>query len=670
MKKIIQALIILFSITSMFTLTSLYKENEIGKIIQTFGMRRFENTSLEYSGDFETADFKGFINVLMDTAKEYGATLIVEDFDRENFKYAYYIYSDTPIDQLFNIELSSYTFDDESDLLISTRESMDVDYRLKMLNKHYVVDFLSMSSISEESLVLLFDIYHEDAQVLQEIKGIITELLPDGAAVFYDFVAEPYDIDSRMFTNMLFIDIIIFSLLIISMLFFVSSRLKDISVYKLNGYSNIQILRKMLLKELVTAIIVGMVLSALYFYVTVGFINSDSMPILKDFVTYTVIFLIVLTVIIILINVLIYLMRLSSLLKGNNYNSHLASVIYIIKIVSVIFLLPLLLQKTPEMVDLVSRMNVKKFNSDILSRTLESKSFVYSIRDKEYHFGEWSHKTENQEYLNQQAMLKELQKLGAYYMGESFYIGAVEDISFLDVDVNYLPYLPIDQEAIYDELKKHDIVFLIDNELRNGEFNFDYLVKDNTYSQIYVDLPEIVLNRQDNGFKMIAVNLLDSNRLSKTFFNNVYYTDIELEALEAVAERFGYKDMIDFSDIDLHISAYQSEINDLLFVIVLVYIVLVVIAFSFFFTYQRSNQQKINIKRLHGYSFLRIYAGFIIETIAAYLIPLFLLRNNLNEGALVIVLVEILIIMGVYAYYKTSKLPQEIKKGGSNETYN
>lgn len=669
MKKIIQTLVIIFLVSLMSQIINIYRINEQGNIGQTFGMFYTNHTSFEYGGDLRDLDFEQYMGLIYEVSDVYGATIIVQDFKDEIDEFNFYVYTSKPLDTLFNITVPNLIFDFDNDRILSSTSGTTKENQIKFLSKDITVNILPLNLMTEPLIINTVDIYHEDSKTIEEIKSYITLQITEENAVFIEYNSGEYDVGeeiSMKFTDTITVTLIVFC---VALMFFISSSLKSISIYKLQGYSSVSIMKNILLFDLWYSLVAGIFLSMVYFYVSVGFINADSIPVIQSFFKFTLYFVLVLVLLLVLMNVIIRVMSLSTLLKGNNQNRYLATAIYVLKIVTLLLLLPTLKSDVIELVDMRSLISYHEFNSTVLSRTKYSPSFIYSIRNVEYFFFERAHNTDNAEYLKQQELLSALQEVGAYYMGRSIYFDGTHEFDFLEVDVNYLEYIPQFKEMVENSMEHNDVVFLVDEDLDDASLDFSYLMVDQRHEVIYVDLPEHIYNYQDKPLNAIAVHALDSNRINKTLFNNVYYTDIETAELESIADAYGYGGMIYFRDTVPYVR-YRDILMEKIVSVMLGLLLILTVSFAFFVTYIRSNRQKIAIKKLHGYNFLGIYFDYLLEVLLIYLILFFIFGNENLSMYLLPMGLEVILLVYIYVSYKLNSLSNELKRGVTDEKNN
>lgn len=668
MKKTL-ILLFVFTSTLMFVFVNLsFEEKDVSDIYWNFGLNERPQTTLEFDGDLRDFDFDYFVNIIKQIHEETGVTIVTNDFDYSNHDYNYYVLSNTPLDDLFNLSISPVVLDK-----VDTDNHLSTDSNINLINGSIDLDIYSYRYIIDHDVYPSVGFYYEEIAQLNTVEKMVNDNLKDYQPVFIDYGQDAFDYKSEIKTQVLYLLILSIFLLFSSLLFLISTNLRQIGIYKLQGFSSALIVNKLIIKEIIFSVILSLFVVSVIFILRIGFITTASLEMLKIYFQYFSLLIGVMLLLTFFFIGVIKVLRLSDIIKGRNLNKYFASLIYITKILAILVIFPVIVQKIPSTVNAVKQIKEVSKHEGIYNSIQSIPGFKNYIRTYETTFPEISNETENMEYLKHQSMLEDFQKEGAFYLDQMYLPvdprDPSQDIIALETDINYLKHdfgLENYREEVETLLIDNDLVVLIDHTEYESkkQDTLKHFFKSQDIVFVPIEMPSNIFTNQKDFSNIVIIYNIEMPRVDKTIFNNVYLYDFDNDKIESLLKEYEYSEMLNIMDYRHVPEMETSYLKELLiedgFNLTMSSLIYLVISYSFYVAYKRTKHQTIYVQRLHGYPLYYIYLDYAIESLLSYSILFILIKDHSFIN--LIIIMELLIYLVIFIESKVSLINVELKK--------
>lgn len=675
MKKLLTILTVSTSILIFSFVYLAFKEKDVSDSYGIFGLNEKPHIDLELEGNLNDFDYEKYVDIMYQINNENDVTILMRSLEY-TLNFDYYLLSSSRLDELFYFSTLEKAMNDPDQMIhLSTDKGKeDHDETIRFINRDINFNIYSFNHVNAENWINSVRIYSEDYEVLDAIEVMLAETFEAYNPVFPDYNQTLFDYELEIKNNVLYTLMLSIIMLLVVLLFFISASFKTISIYKLNGYSGVVIFKKLLLKTGLVSFAMSLVVNAILFMLYIGYISSSTLNFISTFLTYFMYLILILVLISAVFIIMVRQLKIASMLKGMNLNQIFATLVYVVKFVAVSILVPLISIRIMPIGDAVRDIMIQRGNLPILNDTQRIYGYSNLNRHLEYIFPEFSEETNNPEYIRHIELLKAYQAEGAYYMQNTIY-DDFEGLVFpyLETDINYLNHnfgLEAFKDNVLQLMGTYDTVVLLDTSLSDKNVKLDYMgsVIDPKIGSLEIEMPKQIFSNYPSRYKAVVIHALSVDRMDKTSFNDIFFTGFKTSEIEAIASQHGFGDLFQIEPVDgsVIISTQTIELRNQLVYTISTWIVVFIVAYAFYTTYFKAQKKKINIMKLHGYSFLNRYKDFIFESLFCYiplLIGVFIVsRDILKETIYIIGLTECLIYFIVYIKSKWENLPTELKK--------
>ena len=636
MKKVLITVFMLSSCFLFFALLSVYQEKDESDLYHLFGLKDKTNVNVEFQGDLSELSYDAVSDDMYALVKESDSAVIAEHSDYTTKTFDMYVAYDGSLNELFDTHgLSDVKFDGtEKEIHFSSDGAGE--YSFPMINKEFHVNIYSFDqSGSSGNGYFSFSIYGEDAE--KDAEGIIEKyaqyqpVIQDYSQAEYDYIAER-DHNIRYY---LFISIV---LLFVIMLFYLSDHMKDISIYRLNGYSTLRICTTVFGKTIIIMWAGGLFLLFVLFAIFVGFLNERSLLCLRSMLWGYCLLSLSLVPVIILPVFLMGRLRLSSLLKGRSFNAVLSLVMFVLCFPVVLYCTAGLIPKAEELISYAGKyiqlLQNRQWYEDTLYFSGYTKDYIHLSKN----YMDMSDATDDPAYLEEVDTVNAFEEAGAWYMSASTYYGAD------DLDI---PVLVINENCFYDTCIKLNAYDTVDKHLKDG--NAVILMNTTLYetSPVSADMlfegldktTPVVLDPSFEGMSVfgdtcaeIVVIVKNGTPMrNKTIFNHLYVHDMSSGKVNEILAMHGMDGMVEISEMEGEYNLYKEGNITVITTILrdsfpLVLLLVVSIA-AYHVLYRNANIREIAVKRLFGYSNIRMYYTYLLECMLFYVCAEFFLKE-------------------------------------------
>ena len=623
-----------------------FREKDISNFFNNF--EYFDNVENENGYiNFESTDFekKKLINILKELSHEENIAFMISNNIRENDEIVkfdnYYIGSEENLLKLLP-KKSRIDFDNfNKGMYLSNRGNSTTQKILTFYEVEY--NIYPIDKIFEEEFeIYTIEFYHNKNE--SEINNKIKNEMSEFNIQIDKFDREEYNINAGIINNIIKILIIMFVLSIVSSIFFISDNIKTIGVYRLNGIKKRDIWRKIYSKYQILSIGLSIIIPITGFLIIFNTISGRlTYPLLIIILAGILLSLLNFIVSIFFINVISKL-RLSEIVKGRNINQKLTTFAYILVIITGIVIMPVINENITRLAEGVSYLTEKYFSIDNHSKysTINIDKYIDNDEIK-------------------QKVLDEIDSINAIILFEPSSIFSPDlnrDNRYLAFFVNekYLnnQVFRLDNESI-DINSDKDVVILMDKEtFKLEQWTIEQFVFDGgktaeikLYDKVsFENYSDETVNRYHNS-KPIFIYDKENKNLNN---QRLIVESNKVEDIEKIFNNYGIIQNIPIvngkDSINLIIKNAFSYFGIILVSIMPFLITFFVVTNSFSELLIITNEKKWTIKRIFGYSKLKIYLDIFIDfSIISFVILLsgYIFSNISFYSILTIIIIVIII---------------------------
>lgn len=637
MKKVLVIVFMLSSCFLFFALLSVYQEKDESDLYHLFDLKDRTSVNIEFQGDLSGLPYDVLADDLYALVKESGSAVIAESSDYSTKTFDMYVAYDGTLNELFDTTgLSDVKFDGTEKEIHFCSDAISA-YSFPMINKEFHVNIYSFDQlgVSSGNGYLSFGIYgkdaEKDAEVIIENYAQYQPVIQDYSQAEYDYVRER-DHSIRYY---LFISIV---LLFVIMLFYLSDHMKNISIYRLNGYSTLRICTTVFGKTVFFMWAGGLILLIMLFVIFVGFLNERSLLFLKSMLWGYCLLSVSLVPVIVLPVFLMGRLRLSSLLKGRSFNGVLSLVMFVLCFPVVLYCTAGLIPKAEALIGYTGKYIQLLQNRQWYDETLCFTGYTKDYMHLSTNYMDMSNATDDPAYLDAIDMVNAFEEAGAWYVSASeMYVEndmtipvlIINENCFFDTGVKLNAY-----DTVNEHLKKGNAVILMNTTLyeTNPVFaNMLFEGLDNTNPVILDPSFEGMSVFGDTRADIVVILNNCTPMRNKTIFNHMYVHDMSLETVNKILATQGMEDMVDISDMEGEYKLYKQGNITVMTTIMregfpLVLLLVVSIA-GYHVLYRNANIREIAVKRLFGFTSIRMYYSYLLECMLFYVCAGFFLQE-------------------------------------------
>lgn len=673
----------------LITLTIYSEFNETHYFnIQNFSNETYINmqvTGVSLSAADNNMTMPQLIDSLQEFAEENDAEIHIvrgknDDLNRQVIEH--FIYSSTfDVDNfIYTDEDSKISFSDKTENHYYAVDSNDSNaINIKVLDDYYSTGVLyALQSyrplhqlknvIDDGDIELLVSFYEEDINAMNALKESLMNKYSLTNESFIE-LESPKPAERAIGTNFQLI-IILVVVNIILMTSYINKKLKEISIRKMNGNKNHQIMKRVIGGYILREIIVFSLAVIITFTVLVGEISPMSYNIIEPICITSIIFILGL---ILLMGILYFYIRyISSLvsLKKSSVNMKLVFSNLVVKILLMAIIIS----------PMISQVNKGIIASENLYNRLK-----YHDKEKYRYTVSGTSKTSFKMCMAESIKISEdyfkvLEKEKGIYTDFDFsnkenFTSSSEEQS----NENILPYIIVNKEYLRDYEIRNEQGEIIDVDLISNNILFipekykdkDYVSminQDKSIEEVYVTFERPFYNPDINAPMAVSEDPLVllvtdfAPEYVQPMYQYAYYGDVE--SLETTLKEMGYENKYRITDnsgiYNYYMKMYVKTFSKTIGIILLYAFIMLVFLYQSVYLHLEEVKKDISVKYLLGHRFWSRYRELVIFNLSPHIILLLsavgILKVPFKEAALfVAVFMAIEIIFLVYLIKKFEK---------------
>ena len=530
------------------------------------------------------------------------------------------------------------------DKYYSTSEEEDLN-KIKIFSFYNVTTYYMYPFTAvEDDLSLMrydFSIYYDSKLDESFVENFLRDTFSEFDISINKTNAEKFDEIRETKISILYFSIVTFIISILFILFNISYRLKDISILKLNGYKNTDIVKFIFSKDIFFVLLLSIILPIFLSIVIFREFNYRIIVCLITVICISAFIFIVFLISMFGASLLIDRYSLNDFIKNKSINNLLVNITYALLIISTIIVFPLIKNDYHELIDSIIIYTK-------LSRESEDLEKIYKINiindiNRQWEFDVFDFYENKENKINDKIMkiYKELEDMNALYrFNDIILLSGYDDNQkeFLAHEINkkYLNETIFSFEGNKIDLKnEQDLnVFMDKDTYYNNEWSKNSFVNSGTNTTIYlfdkVNYKKISDKKLDdfkNEKYPIFLYTNNDQIFVKDITSNGTYIDGDYkEKVDAYLSENNYTKNIQLTRINDRINLYKQELIKVLktklISILPALLSLLSILASFTSFYILSKKKEIKILKSLGYSKTTILKPFIIELFMIVLIYL------------------------------------------------
>lgn len=628
MKKVLVTVFMLSSCFLFFALLSVYQEKDESDLYHLFGLKNTTNVNIEFQGDLSELSFDALSDDVYALVKESASAVIAENSDYSSKTFDMYVAYDGSLNALFDTTgLADVKFDGAVKEIHFCSDGGSA-YSFPMINKEFQVNIYSFDQFDASSGngYLSFSIYGEDAAQAAEV---LTEKYAQYQPVIQDYTQAEYDYVTERDHNIRYYLFISIVLLFVIMLFYLSDHMKDISIYRLNGYSTLRICTTVFGKTVVFMWTGELILLFVLFAIFVGFLNERSLLCLQSMLWGYFLLSLSLVPVIVLPVFLMGRMRLSTLLKGRSFNGVLSLVMFILCFPVVLYCTSGLIPKAEALISYAGQYLQLLQNIQWYEGTYYFRGYTKDYMHLSTNYMEMSDAADDPLYLEAIDMVNAFEEAGAWFVSSSTYY---------DTHDQEMPIMILNENCFHETGKKLKAYDTVTKYLDEG--NAVVLMNTGLYEtspvsagQLFEGLDHttpVVLDASFDGMGIfgdtraeIVVVLKNGTPMrNKTIFNHLYVHDMSMERVHELLAVHGMENMVEISDMEGEYNLYRKGSIDVMQTVLRESFPLVLLLgftlLAYHVLYRNANRSEIAVKRLFGFASIRMYYTYLLECMLFY----------------------------------------------------
>lgn len=561
------------------------------------------------------------------------------------------------------------------DKYYSTSEEEDLN-KIKIFSFYNVTTYYMYPFTAvEDDLSLMrydFSIYYDSKLDESFVENFLRDTFSEFDISINKTNAEKFDEIRETKISILYFSIVTFIISILFILFNISYRLKDISILKLNGYKNTDIVKYIFSKDIFFVLLLSIILPIFLSIVIFKEFNYRIIVFLITVICISAFIFIVFLISMFGASLLIDRYSLNDFIKNKSINNLLVNITYALLIISTIIVFPLIKNDYHELIDSIIIYTK-------LSRESEDLEKIYKINiindiNRQWEFDVFDFYENKENKINDKIMkiYKELEDMNALYrFNDIILLSGYDDNQkeFLAHEINkkYLNETIFSFEGNKIDLKnEQDLnVFMDKDTYYNNEWSKDSFVNSGTNTTIYlfdkVNYKKISDKKLDdfkNEKYPIFLYTNNDQIFVKDITSNGTYIDGDYkEKVDAYLSENNYTKNIQLTRINDRINLYKQELIKVLktklISILPALLSLLSILASFTSFYILSKKKEIKILKSLGYSKTTILKPFIIELfmiVLIYLIYSYFILKSISLYTIVL-LIFMNLIFAIYFIY-------------------
>lgn len=633
---------------------------------------KYNNYNVSFNTALNNQEKKIILNKIK-KLKNLNYSIVINEYIRENDNLkninVYVNATDKNIKEMLPVKQKIINNFSSRDKYYSTSKEEDINKIALFSFYNDVIYSMYPFRVVEDNLDLLrydFTVYYDKNLDENSVEIFLKDTFSEFDISISKMNAEKYDEINETKSSLFYFSAVAFIISALFILFNVSYRLKDISILKLNGYKNIDIVKYIFSKDILILSLLSLLLPIFLTIVIFKEFNYRIMIFLIVVICSSILIFIVFLISMFCATLLIDRYSLNDFLKNKNINNLLVNISFILLILSNIIVFPLIKNDYHELIDSVVaytqllkesvnlekiyKINIvndtnrqwefdvfdffgdkeNKINDKIVKiyKELEDMNVLYRFNDVILFDSSGNLKSENnqKEFLAHEINKKYLDETIFYFSGNKINVKNEEDLNVF-----------MDKETYYkNEWSKESFV--------NMDINTSIYLFDRVN---YKRISDVRLDNFDNEKYPVFLYTNNEKIFVKDFTSNSVYIDGDFkEKVDRYLIKNRYNENIKLTKINDRINNYKQELlkvlkTKLISILPALLSILSILA-SFTNFYILTNKKEIKILKSLGYSKIIISKPFIIElfmTILLYLIYSFLILKSISFYTIILLTV-------------------------------
>lgn len=597
--------------------------------------------SIILNKEYKPSEISNLLKYLESYGKSNSTKFIINNYIFDDSakvkKIVYYIAADEEYINKKILVFSNKDIDLDKSYISSINEK-NAEY-LHLFTDDIDIEIHKFSDILKEDKLINSIHYFPDSKTEKEnIESDLTAKYSKYIDSFGVSNTEFYDIDRDLIRNMIYYSIICFVLFFLVNIFIVSKKLKDLSIYRLNGYKTKDIILEIFKSNIRIVFICSLILPILYYILFINHYDYRSTSFLLQFYKYIILFNILYIISLLIIYNIVRKMSISMLTKRYNFNY------YILKntiLMGIVLIIPLSTIQNPDLKDLVNDKldNLVKiikmkenYNDIVISSGFKSESRNLSFNQEDV--GSKIKNRNNDKHIEIYNRFES--KKSIYKYQHSLLVNSNEE-EFYTTDVNkkLLDDLRLknNQKGISIKFEPNSLYLF----MNKNEFNKDLWAKykNDYYDKIFFvvydefrDLGLDIFQYTSNSFPIISYSTREDYPIYKTIESDTIFLNTNKEKIESILSEYNWDSKIilrEGNDIFEEVNkVYTKELLILIFrlfpgIIISIYIISTIEKFYF-----ESMKKKWAILYTNGWKKWDVIKSFMAISICFILIISFL----------------------------------------------
>lgn len=684
MKKIFKTIFISIFILLFFIILNIFINIDNENFYTYFGFtEKYKNYNISFNTPLNNKEKKEILNEIKNF-KNSNYSIVMNEYIMEKDKLKsinlYVNAKDENIKEMLPEKQKLIKDFSNSDKYYSTSKEENLN-KIKLFSFYNdVIYSMYPFSVVEDNLDLLkydFSIYYDSKLDENFVKDFIRDSFSKFDISINKMNAGKYDEIKETKSSILYFSTVAFIISVLFILFNISYRLKDISILKLNGYKNIDIVKYIFSKDILIVLFISILLPIILTIIIFGTFNYRIIIFLIFEIFSSIFIFIVFLVSMLGATLFIDRYSLSDFLKNKNINTLLVNIIYVLMILSTIIIFPLIKNNYHELIDSVIAYTQLSRESVNLEKIYKLNIVNDTNRQWEFDIFDFYEGKENKINDKIVKIYKDLEDMNVLYRFNDIIL--FTDSGIFQLENNQKEFLAheinkkyLDETIFYFDNKKINVKSEEDlNVFMDKETYYKNEWRKESFVNIDVDITIYLFDRVD--YKKISdMRLDDFNNEKYPIFlytdnekifvkditsNSVYIDGDYKEKADRYLIKNNYNKNIKLTKINDRINNYKQELlkalktNIISILPALLSIFTILASFTNF--YILSNKKEIKILKSLGYSKIIISKPFIIElfmVVLIYLIYSYLILKSISFNIIILLIIMNLIFIIFFIY--------------------
>lgn len=655
MKKMLHIIVIILNVLLFTSVYFSFCEKDVSDIYHLFGFANDKvQRTVEFLPSLNNQKEGNFYRFLQELSDEFDIDVVFMDMDYSKNRYHMFIQTNANLKEVMNLETKeNYSFKEGEKHSYSNKEN------IYLFNPDIQLTLSPLSTRSGKyPLASSYVFYAKTQKNLDLALSKLEMKYRDDIAEIVEMNAEEFNLEEELSTSFQLLFLISILSYILIIFYMISNDQKKIAILKMNGVSSLRCVLHLFLKTMVIDLGISLFVLMSLFVGVIGIVNSKTVPIIEYLFKGLMMQGLLFIGVVIIAMFVVHCQKLGLLIKGKNFNKILLNGNYGIKILLLLFLVPMSLEEIQNVKNGLSILNYFNQNESLYEQITTISSFKKTESRINYDPTWFYSDPENQvlkfygtvfDKLNENgAVLCNANQVQLEYNTDKYYLN-------LEVNGNYLKHHPIldkngqlldldtSGKMVYILGDKEHIQEIEQNRLSFYMFNQPFQIIEMMDNQ---NLPDYDRDFSAKDFpKTVTVYSDNSLRFDKSFLNSVYLFNFDENEMNKILEEFDLDNKLDYIQVYEEEQIIKKSLLSgliqkglLLSILFLLFIFQVI---QFIYLYYKTFSQRMYVKKMMGYSSVLVYYPILIESACAYLIPIVLSKNKNQMTMFVLILLLI-----------------------------